>query len=158
MQTLYQIVKTLHIFGFIVTVGITIANLIAHQQFWKLYRRDQAQGISAFQIVEKLQIAGMVGMIVVLLAGISMLAIMHWSFVTILWFQIKLTLIVLIFVNGVTMGRTSAMKVQALIKQKQQPSDLHATVDTVQNRTRLFFTTQLILFSTIVVLSVFRFT
>lgn len=156
MQTLYQVVKTLHIFGFITAIGITIANLIAYQQFWKLYIRDREQGISTFKVVQKLQVAGMAGMAILLLTGITMLAFIHWSFIALLWFQIKLGLVVLLFLNGLTLGRTSAMSLQALMKQESPASEV--VVQAIQDRTRVFFTIQLILFSIIVVLSVFRFT
>ncbi|HEY5748066.1 MAG TPA: hypothetical protein VIU12_18475 [Chryseolinea sp.] len=155
-QTLYQILKLLHIYGFITAIGITIANVIAYRQFWRQYASDRTQGIATFQVIQKLQIAGGVGMLTVLLAGFGMLAI-HGVFTSLLWFQIKLGLVVLIFVNGFTLGRTSAVGLKTIIEQKQLiPNEKEFTM-AIQQRMQRFLTIQLILFSTIVILSVFRF-
>lgn len=156
MQTFYLILKTLHIFAFVAAIGATLTNLIAYRQFWKIYSRDRLQGISAFSIIQGLQIAGMAGMIVLLLAGIGMLAIAHWSFVELTWFQIKLAVIALIFVNGFTTGRTSTMKLKALVEAGPK-GPAEAEVALLKSRVRLFFAIQLALFATIVILSVFRF-
>jgi len=154
-QTIYQLVKVLHIYGFITTIGITTATLIAYQQFWRQYAAERTHGITIFQVIQKLQIAGMVGMITVLLAGFAMLAI-HSGFASLLWFQVKLGIIVLIFLNGLTSGRTSALGLRALIAQEQKatPPD---TVPALKRRVQRFTIIQLVLFSTIVILSVFRF-
>ena len=156
MQTLYLILKTLHVLAFIIGIGITLANIIAYNQFWKIYEQDHAQGIAAFTIIRSFLMAGSLSMIVLLLSGIGMLAIAYLSFVQVLWFQIKLGLIALIFVNGFTLGRTSAMKVQALIEGKSSTAS-PAEVSAIQSRTRLFFSLQLLIFFIIVILSVFRF-
>ena len=158
MQTFYLVLKTLHIYAFIAAIGVTLASLLAYRKFWHVYDKDRTQGLSAFPIVEALQVAGMIGMGVLLLAGIGMLAIAHWSFVQLSWFQIKLALIVLLFVNGSTIGRTSAAKLKALMESAQLPSEnSEAEVAAVRSRVQLFFSIQLALFATIVLLSVFRF-
>ncbi|HMJ71112.1 MAG TPA: hypothetical protein VK508_19565 [Cyclobacteriaceae bacterium] len=157
MHTLYLILKTFHILSFVIIIGITLANVIAYHQFWKIYEQDHAKGIATFAIIRGFFKAGMIGMIVVLLAGISMLAISEWSFVQLLWFKIKLGLIGLIFVNGLTLGRTSAMKVQALVEGGNTTND-PAELSSIQSRTRLFLILQLLIFVTIIILSVFRFT
>jgi uncharacterized membrane protein SirB2 len=158
MQTFYLVLKTLHIYAFIAAIGVTLASLLAYRKFWHVYDKDRTQGLSAFPIVEALQVAGMIGMGVLLLAGIGMLAIAHWSFVQLSWFQIKLALIVLLYVNGSTIGRTSAAKLKGLMESAQLPSEnSEAEVAAVRSRVRLFFSIQLALFAAIVLLSVFRF-
>ncbi len=157
MQMVYQILKVLHIYGFITAIGITMANFIAYRQFWRQYATDRTLGVTTFQVIQKLQIAGGLGMLAVFLAGIGMLTI-HGAFASLLWFQIKLGLIVLIFVNGFTLGRTSATGLKTIIEQKQPiPNETEFTM-TIQRRMQRFLAIQIFLFSTIVVLSVFRFT
>ena len=156
MQTLYLILKTLHIIAFIIGIGVTFANLIAYNHFFKIYEQDHAKGVAVFGVIQGFFKAGSLSMIVLLLAGLSMLAIADWSFSQLLWFQVKLGLIILIFVNGFTVGRTSAMKVQALIQGKNTTTD-RAGLSAIQSRTRLFFSLQLLIFFSIVIVSVFRF-
>jgi hypothetical protein len=158
MQTFYLVLKTLHIYAFIAAIGVTLASLLAYRKFWHVYDRDRTQGLSAYPIVQALQVAGMIGMGILLLAGIGMLAIAHWSFVQLSWFQIKLALIVLLFVNGATIGRTSAAKLKGLVESPNVPSqNSEVNVDAIRSRVQLFFSIQLALFAVIVLLSVFRF-
>lgn len=156
MDTLYLVLKTLHILAFIVGIGITVANLIAYNQFWKLYQLDFEKGIASFAIIKGFFVAGAASMLILILAGLGMLAIAEWSYVQLLWFQVKLGMIVLIFVNGFTQGRSSAMKVQALIERKGAGGD-PVEISSLQAQTRRFISLQLLIFFTIVVLSVFRF-
>jgi hypothetical protein len=157
MQTLYQTLKILHILAFIIGIGVTFANLIAYSQLFKVYEQDRSRGVAVFNIIQVFFKAGGFSMIVLILAGLGMLAIADWSYTQILWFQIKLGLIVLIFVNGLTLGRTSAGKVHALIQDKNSTPN-PVELASIQSRTRRFFTLQLLIFLAIVIVSVFRFT
>lgn len=151
---LYNIVKTLHIVGFATAFGISLATLFAYSRFWKLYGINREQGIAAFKAFAFLQRIGMIGLMLVLLAGLSMLALRNWVFVSLLWFQIKLAFIALIFINGFTQGRTSTMKLDEFVtenkKQELQP-------EVLQKKLRTFLSIQLIFYITIIAMSVFRF-
>lgn len=155
METLYQITKILHIAGFITAIGVTLSTLIAYGQIWKLYAINREQGLASFRAFKAVQIAGMTGIGLVLIAGVSMLAIMKWSFVSLLWFQIKLGLILLLFVNGLTLGRTSAGKLDAFLKQPSPNTAMNP--EEIRNRTRIFFIGQLLIFASIIIVRVFRF-
>lgn len=155
MEIFYLILKTLHVYAFIAAIGVTLASLIAYRKFWLVYDKDPAHGLSAFPIIQGLQVAGGIGMGVLLLAGIGMLAIAHWSFIDLTWFQVKLGMIALIFINGATTGRTSAMQVKGLMENAQPPY-AKSEVPAIKSRVRLFFSIQLALFAAIILLSVFR--
>jgi hypothetical protein len=136
MQTLYHITKIFHIVGFTTAIGITLATFVAYKQFWNLYAISREQGLASFRAFKALQIVGMIGFMVVLVAGIGMLVIMKWTFISFLWFQIKLGLILLLFVNGVTLGRTSSMKLDSFLEQRL-PEPVMNTEE-LRNRTRTF--------------------
>lgn len=147
----------MHICGFIVAIGISLADLAAYNQFWKLYKINREQGIAAFRAFSKLQIFGMIGLSVILVTGITMLYIVHWVYVSMLWMQIKLTLVVLIFVNGFTLGRSSTLKLRKLIAQDQSGENT-IKVSSLRSRLNLFLILQLAIYGSIIFLAVFQFT
>ena len=157
MNALYQLAKFLHICGFITAVGVSLSSLVVYNQFWKLYNRDHKQGIAAFRAFNKLQITGMIGLTVIIAAGITMLAIAHWSYIFMLWMHIKLTLVALIIIFGFVMARSSTSKLRKLIDPNYQIDG--SKVDTVLLRRHLniFFIVQLAGYTSIIFLSVFRF-
>jgi hypothetical protein len=157
MQTLYHIVKILHVMGFVTAIGTVLATFVTYTQFWKLYAINQEQGLAAFRSFKVLQRVGMIGFLVLLVAGLSMLAIMKWSFLSLFWFQIKLVLIVLIFANGFVLGRTSALKFEAFISKEQPSSNAIISVTELQSRLRTFLLVQLAIYACIIMVSVFRF-
>ena len=157
MTTLYQIAKMLHIIGFVAAIGVTLATFIAYKRFWILYGENRDQGIAAFKAFAYLQIAGMIGFATVLVGGLTMVFLVNWSFASLLWFQIKLSLIVLLFVNGLTLGRTSAMKFQKFLSDSRGSSLSDVEIQSLRRRLNRFQLLQLFLFTAIIVLSVFRF-
>ena len=152
---MYQFFKLLHIVGFILGVGVTIAAFLAFKQFWKLYFANPAQGRAAFRAFGALQKFGLIGLLLVLVGGISMLAVADWSYMNLLWFQIKLGLVVLMLVNGFTFGRTAKLQLQAFLQNETAtPEDGKK----LQVKLRRFQILQLCIFASIILLSVFRIT
>lgn len=156
MGTLYLIAKILHIMGFVTAVGITLATLFTYNQFWKLYAIDREKGLAAFKSFTYLQRVGMIGLIVVLFAGLTMLYLGNWTFLSLLWFQIKLGLIILIFVNGFTLGRTSTLGLHSFISKGASGSISSLETQAIQTRLKTFQLLQLTIYAVIIVLSVFR--
>jgi hypothetical protein len=155
MMTLYQVAKTLHIIGFAAALGITFTMYLAYSQFWKLYASNAAHALAAFRTFKSLQVVGMISLLLVIIAGVTMLAIMDWTFVQQLWFQIKLGLIGLILVNGFTLGRTSTIKLHAFIDEGNTSSD-PAKAKALKKQLNTFQLLQIIIYVCIIALSVFR--
>ena len=153
---LYQVALVIHIIGFIVTIGITLASFQAYQQFWKLYAFNKEQGLAAFRSFKSMQVIGLFGLLALIISGVAMLALVHWTFLSLLWFQVKLGLVVLIFVNGFTLGRGSTMQLQAFLKQEQSDKSI-IEVNKIRSRLQNFQLIQLAIFLGIIILTVFRF-
>jgi hypothetical protein len=157
MISVYLIIKIFHLFGFIIAVGTTVASTVAYKYFWRQYDADRTRVAPIFQLIQGVQVAGMIGMITLLLAGITMLIMAEGAFTSMLWFQIKLGLIVLIFVNGLTLGRKTAVALKALVEQQ---STLAPGLDVraIKGRAQLFSILQLTIFASIIILSILRIT
>jgi hypothetical protein len=156
-QIILPLVLTLHIVGLILAIGVTIANFVTYKNFWTLYDADRQKGLSAFRAYLKLQPYGFLGLGLLILTGITMLWLFQWTFISLLWFKIKLSLVVLIFVNGFTLGMTSTMKLQTLLSEESKPGAPPPDVASIRKTTQAFQLIQLSLFFLIIVLSIFRF-
>jgi hypothetical protein len=71
---LYQASKLIHIAGFILGVGVMLSTTIPFRHFWNLYAVKKEHGIAAFKAFSNVQKLGMIGLPLVLVGGISMLA------------------------------------------------------------------------------------
>jgi hypothetical protein len=151
---LYQIFKFIHISGFILGIGVILSTTIAFTHFWNLYYVNKDQGIASFKAFSNVQKFGMIGLLLVLVGGITMLGIAKWSYVDLRWFQIKLVLVVLMLVNGFTLGRTSTLQLQEFLKNASTDVEVARAL---QSKIRLFQIIQISIFATIILVSVFRF-
>jgi len=155
-QTLLHLCLTVHLIALTMAVGVTIANAVASSQFWKLYDKNIEHGLSAFRAIKKFQMFGMIGLILLLLSGITMLWLYNWAYGEQLWFKIKMNCILLILINGFTLGRITTLKLEKLLKE-ERPSDNLVDISRLRRNQKIFHFTQLSLFILIVVLASFRF-
>lgn len=98
---LYSIFLTLHIIGFTLFAGITLADALAFRQFWRLWDRDPAQALMTRQVMASFPVFMRIGAIVLILAGVGMMALVNGAFGEQLWFRIKMALVLVIIVNGI---------------------------------------------------------
>jgi len=107
-----------------------------------------------------------IGIVLLILSGVTMLVIFQGVFAKQIWFQIKIGLIIIIAINGSVFGRKQDAKLKRLISleklsflqddsrgQENRRDDLMK----VKNRLDLFYVSQLLMFLTIFTLSVFKF-
>jgi len=156
-QTILNISLVLHLIALSLAMGITIANYVASKQFWKLYDTNKEQGLAAFSSISKFQLFGTIGLLLLIISGITLLYLFQWTFISLLWFKIKLSIVVLIFVNGFTIGRMQTLKLQALLTKEGKSNELQTDTINLRRNLQIFHLTQLSLFILIIVLAVFRF-
>lgn len=157
MQAVLQITLTLHIIALAMAIGITLANAIAQNQFWKLYDTNKEQGLAGFKATTKFRAFGIIGLMVSILTGLVMLWLFNWSMTELLWFKIKLGIVVLLFVNGFTIGRTTSDKLDAILNSEKNADDLKPETIRLRRNMQVFQLTQLTMFIIIIILAVFRF-
>jgi hypothetical protein len=157
IQTIQHITLVIHIIAISMVMGITIANFIAFKQFWKLYAVHHDRGLSAFRAISNFQSVGIIGLLLLILSGTTMLYLFEWTLLSLLWFKIKLSVIVLIFINGFTLGRTQTLKLQAFLAEEKKSSESQHDLESLKRKLQIFHLTQLSLFVLIIIVSVFRF-
>ena len=153
-NTLYLAAKTLHIGAFVLAVGIVACTFVTYRHFWVLYSEDAGRGIAAFRAFNRLQAAGMVSLAVVMIAGIAMLLLMDWGLLTHHWFQLKLGLVALIFLNGMTLGRASTLRLRQFLA--AGGAETPEAANQLRQKLRLFQMLQLTIYGVIIIVSVFR--
>ena len=166
MQTLHQIALITHIVGITLMAGTTLVEYLLTKHFWKLYASDRSRSITSYEDGFNFHLLVDIGVIFLILSGVSMLLIFQGVFAKQIWFQIKIGLIIIIAINGSTVGRRQDVKLKGLmsleklnfhqdhsLEQKNRKEDLMK----VKNRLDLFFISQLLMFLIIFTLSVFKF-
>ena len=162
---MYQIALITHIVGITLMAGTTLVEYLLTKHFWKLYASDRSRAIATNEAGFNFHLIVNIGIILLILSGVSMLVITQGVFAKQIWFQIKIGLIVIIAINGSAFGRKQDAKLKRLISmeklnfqddprgQENRKDDLMK----VKNRLDLFYISQLIMFLTIFTLSVFKF-
>lgn len=156
-QIFYHFTLVLHLIALAMAIGITLANAIAHKQFWKLFDQNKSMGLAVLRTALKFRIYGMIGLALLILTGTIMLWLFNWTMVELLWLKIKMFFVLLLFVNGFTRGRTTSEKLEELLKQITNPTDFQPDTKRLRRHLTLFHFTQLTLFTIIIILAVFKF-
>lgn len=142
-SVLYPLLLTLHIVGFTLFAGIIFADFVAFNRFWKVWDKDPAQALVTRQVTAGFPILIRIGAILLILAGIGMMAFVHGIFGEQTWFRIKMALVVLIIINGIV-----GMRLQR---------KLGSSPETLRTRIRFYHIVQLTLLLGVFLLSAFRF-
>jgi hypothetical protein len=166
MQILYQIALITHIVGITLMAGTTLVEYLLTKHFWKQYVSDRSRAITSHEDGFNFHLLVNIGIILLILSGVTMLVIFQSVFAKQIWFQIKIGLIIVIAINGSLVGRRQDMKLKQLMSleklnfhqddslgQEYRKEDLMR----VKHRLDLFYISQLIMFLTIFTLSVFKF-
>jgi hypothetical protein len=166
MQTLYQIALITHIVGITLMAGTTLVEYLLTKHFWKLYASDRSRAITTNEGGFNFHLIVNIGIILLILSGVTMLVITQGVFAKQIWFQIKIGLIIIIAINGSAVGRREDVKLKRLLSaekfnfyqddslgQENRKEDLMR----VKHRLDLFYTSQLGMFLIIFTLSVFKF-
>jgi hypothetical protein len=157
MQTLYQSLLVLHIASFIAATGAVIITFVSYNQFWRLHAANKEQGIAAFSSFQKTQTVGLLGLLIAVLAGITMELVVKGAHTELLWFKVKMFFVILLFVNGFTIGRTSAIRLQKLIAGEDEILSSKSAIEKLKRNFRIFQCTQLLIYLVIIIMVAFRF-
>jgi hypothetical protein len=154
-QQVYDIAKTLHIVGISVAAGTSLIDLILLQYFWNIYRVRIQEGVVIERLVGRLQRVAAVGLMLIVLSGVTMMFYLHTVWGPQLWFRVKMGVLLLIIINGLSFRRVLGKRIHARVMQEStvrwtQQGSLQSGVTVVQ-------LVQLVFFVVIFVLSVFRF-
>lgn len=151
---LFNIFLILHIAGVVIIAGTTLTAFFISKQLW-VFAETNMQKAQIFNSDGALfaRMTGIGGMLTIL-SGIALVIIMHGAFISQIWFQIKMILVLLIILNASFFARAQNKKLDKLLSTSNATNQLNA----IKSKMNLYYAIQFIFLMTIFVLSVFRFT
>ena len=154
---LYNTSLWFHITGICLMAGVTVVDFILTRKFWTFYAKDPQQGILVKQMTNRLPLLVIVGTVLILLSGVGMMAATNGVFDTMLWFRVKMILVLLVILNGVINGRRLAGRLNRVLASAVPQSADEQPLKRIRKNLDLFYISQLILFFIIFFLSAFKF-
>ena len=151
-----QLTLVFHLTGLVLMAGMSVADMLAYNSFWKQYAIDKQKGMVLLNASAAYQKYRGMGAALLLLTGVCMMALTHGAFGEQLWMRIKISIVVLLLINGPVIGRVQGTKLKNLISADNQPGDAQEII-TLKNRVNLAAVFNLIFLAAIVILSVFKF-
>jgi hypothetical protein len=153
---LLPLLLVFHITGLVMMAGAALTEFAVFLQFWKILPKDPQRAMILRQATEKLPVMVRIGGILLIITGVSMVAVFHGVIAEQLWFRIKMGLVLLIIINGVIIARSQVMKLQKVLADGSGAFQVQK-IDALKGRIMLSLSFQLILFFLIFVLSIFKF-
>jgi len=157
VQTLYHTALVIHITGLTMMAGTTLADYIMTKQFWKQFAIDKQQALAINNATSKLMLLFGIGTILLILSGISMMALTNGAWGEQLWFRIKFGMVIIIIINGIAVGRRQGIQLKKLLAAEVAGEQTGAKLLKVKTNINRFHFIQMALFILVFVLSVFKF-
>ena len=140
---LYHLDLVLHIIGFTLLAGVTLADFFVTRQVSRYLPVDKSRAAVVLESAAQFSKLNGIGGGLVILTGIGLVILLRGAVAHMLWFQIKMLLVVLIIVNREVFMRRPGVALKRL--------------QAVEGRLVALQGVQLALIVTIFVLSVFQF-
>ncbi|WP_315814767.1 hypothetical protein [Paraflavitalea speifideaquila] len=154
---IYQASLWFHIIGITLLAGTTVTDFVLTRKFWTFYAKDRTEGILVRKMSDKLPLLIVAGIVLILLSGVGMMTILHSVLGLMLWFRIKMALVVVVILNGVVFGRRLATQLNRLLAAGPAQTPDEQSLNRVKRNLQLFHIAQLALFGIIFLLSAFKF-
>lgn len=149
-MTVYYLALVIHIIGITVMAGTTFIDFITFQAFRKAIKTDLTKGMVLENYLYRLQRFLGIGMLLILLSGVTMMAKLHEIWGAQNWFRIKMGILLLIIINGLGLRRRLGNKLRKVVAVNESWQGLATNFTVVQ-------VVQMVLFVVIYVLSVYKF-
>jgi hypothetical protein len=151
-QTLLSLFLILHISGFTVMGGTIVADFTMYSRLRKYLFVDKSRALTMLDGSVKFSMLISIAAILLILTGIGMVIIFHGVVARMLWFKIKMILVLFIVINGALIARPSGIRLRKALGDNS--NDEIAVLD---SKLYIFYVIELTLFLAVFILSVFKF-
>ena len=152
-QTIREIFLVFHLSGFALLAGTFVADTVTLNHFWKQYYHNKYNAIAILPAMAKFPKLMGIGFGVIILSGIGMMAMTHGVFGEQLWFRIKFALVITILILRLLSSKQRIALRKETANEIETPGKLKKLKSNLDINNGL----QLVLFLSIVLLSVFKF-
>lgn len=153
-MALLQILLVLHIVGFTIMAGTVLADFSINRRSNKYLLSDKLKALSILEATALFPALIGIGVGLIISTGIGMVIILKGAVTGMLWFKVKMILVLLVIVNGAGPLRRNAVNMRLLLSGNTGDNNGH--ILSLKSRMTVFHSVQLIFFIIIFVLSIFR--
>jgi hypothetical protein len=135
-------------------VGTTVASFVTFRAFTKRFNIKSESSAGLLQLLLNLDPIKGTGGILLIISGIGLTFITGWVFLHMLWLQLKLSLILLLPLNELLVGKKQLKKLKTAFFENNPDSS--TMIKIAIPKIAVFYTIQLLLFLGIIVLAVLK--
>lgn len=150
----HQIGLLLHIFGIFCIAGGSIGSLVLESRFWKLAYTSPGEAKIFLPVLKTYPMIIQIGSLLMIVSGVLMLQSLNWIFWGQSWFYIKLSLFILLVLNGLLVAKPTAGKIA---KELNSSTPDKTVLEALQKKMRMFRTTEYTMMLILLVVTMFRF-
>jgi len=150
-----QLFLVLHITGFTMMAGTVLADFTVFRRVNRYLVADKQKALTILEGSAGLVVLISVGAIMLITTGIGMVVVLKGAIAGMLWFKIKMVLVLLVVLNGAVLARRNMLKLRGTLQ--LNTNEINGQVDGLKQRLNYIYIIQLILFLTIFILSVLKF-
>jgi len=154
-QTLLNLSLIIHISGFTMMAGTIVADYVISRRLSKFILSDKQKAITVLDTTAGLGRLIGIGGALLLITGIGMVIIFKGTVAQMLWFKIKMFLVLLVILNGIGVLSRGTNQLRGLLEQNNTANNGRITALT--GRLNVFHLLEIALFLIIFTLSVVRF-
>jgi len=150
-----QLFLVLHITGFTMMAGTVLADFTVFRRVSRWLVADRQKALTILEGSAGLVFLISAGALLLITTGIGMVIVFKGAVASMLWFKIKMVLVLLVVLNGAVLARRSMLKLRGTLP--LNAAETNGQVEGLKRRLNYIYITQLILFLTIFILSVLKF-
>jgi hypothetical protein len=154
--TLRQLFLVFHLSGMVLMIGTTVAEFVVFRVFVKLLNSQDKAVAGMLTLMSGLGKLLPVGGALLLVSAIGLMAVTEGIYLSQLWLQVKLALILLLPVNGMLIGSRQMKRLKNNLSIEGEGPNT-AAQSSILKLSR-FYLVQLLVFFSIIILAVFKFT
>jgi hypothetical protein len=155
-QIIYKTALVVHIVGITIMAGTTFIDFITFKQFWKVLPDNRPGALVTADSLYKLQRFMGIGLLIIILSGVTMMIFLHQVWGQQIWFRIKIGILFLIIINGLAIRRRLGNNLKKLLAELPG-AETDLKLSKLKSNITLVHVFQLLFFSSIFILSVFKF-
>jgi hypothetical protein len=146
---------SLHLIALILMAGTTLIDFVTVRGFWRLFemQKEKAFGLLEATAVYSRLIG--IGAAILIITGFGMMFVIRGVFGEQLWFRIKFVFVLLLVANGVFIGRRLGLRLRKTVAVTNQINP--DGILQVRKKLYRFHLSQLLIFTIIIFLSIFKF-
>ena len=154
-QTLLNLALIIHISGFTMMAGTIVADYAISRRLNKFIISDKQKAIAVLDTTAGLGRLIGIGGGLLLITGITMVMIFKGTVAQMLWFKIKMVLVILVILNGIGVLQRGTGRLRKMLAPGSTVNNGQITA--LKSRLNTFHFLEIVLFLIIFILSVVRF-